>query len=81
MQVLPPLKRLLPDNTIESYNRSSFAYRSSKSTAEIVQSLAKDAIEPTIVKGDGIAMQGNTRVLVLQRRGIEVDTLPRVPYP
>ena len=77
----PSLKRLHPDSTIEVGNRYSFAYWSSKTTDEIVLSLAKGAPEPLLVKGDGTVMQGNTRVLVLLMRGVEVDSLPRVPYP
>jgi hypothetical protein len=32
------------------------------------------------VKEDGGIMAGNTRVLILQERGIDVNSLPRIDY-
>jgi hypothetical protein len=76
-----PLRRLHSDATMEFGNRSSFLYWSSKSTDEIVRSLSPGSNEPLIVKGDGTVMQGNTRIMVLERRGVTVDSLPRVSFP
>jgi hypothetical protein len=77
----PALKRLYPDTTTERDNPHSLSYWSSKSTQEIIDSLASDRREPLTVKSDGTVIQGNTRILILQRRGLDVNELPRVPYP
>jgi len=77
----PRLRRLHSDRTIELSNHSSFVYWSSRSTSEIIDSLASGSHEPLIVKRDGTVMQGNTRVMILERRGFDVESLQRVPYP
>jgi len=76
-----PLRRLHPDQTVLSSNRSSHNYWATKSTEEIIDSLAADQPEPLMVKADGTVMQGNTRVMILQQRGVKVDSLPRVAFP
>jgi len=35
--------------------------------------------EPLIVSEDGMVWQGNTRIAILQERGFDVNSLPRVP--
>jgi hypothetical protein len=75
-----PLQRLHSNETIKSSNQSSYNYWSSKSTQEIVDSLKAGQNEPLIVKENGTVMQGNTRIFVLQERGFDVNSLPRVPY-
>jgi hypothetical protein len=77
----PALQRLHSDETIASHNQSSYKYWSSKTNQEIIDSLASGSSEPLIVKESGMVMQGNTRIMVLQRRGVDVNALPRVPYP
>ena len=34
-----------------------------------------------MVKQDGTVMQGNTRTLILEERGVDINQLPRTPYP
>ena len=34
-----------------------------------------------MVKPDRTVMQGNTRTLILEERGVDIDSLPRTPYP
>jgi len=62
----PALQRLHPDKTIASRNQSSYKYWSSKTTREIIDSLASGSNEPLIVKASGMVMQGNTRVIILE---------------
>lgn len=77
----PPLRRLHPDQTILSGNRSSHNYWATRSTQEIIDSLGAGQPEPLMVKADGTVMQGNTRIMILQQRGVDVDLLPRVAFP
>ena len=53
---------------------------SQMSTDDIVASLKPGAEEPLRVKADGTIMDGNTRVAVLQSRGVDTNALPRTPY-
>jgi hypothetical protein len=46
----------------------------------IIDSLAPGAFKPLEVKEDVGIMAGNTRVLILQERGIDVNSLPRIDY-
>jgi hypothetical protein len=48
------------------------------STDDIVKSLRPGSAEPLIVKPDGRIFQGNTRILVLEERDFDVNSLPRV---
>ncbi|MHB8631136.1 MAG: hypothetical protein ACYC9W_04325 [Candidatus Limnocylindria bacterium] len=45
-----------------------------------MKSLRADGPDPLTVRIDGAVMNGNTRVLVLRRRGFDVETLSRKPY-
>jgi hypothetical protein len=56
-------------------NRSSYRYWSLKSTQEIVDSLQVGANEPLTVKQDGTVMQVNTRILILQQRRFDINSL------
>jgi len=78
----PPLRRFHPDSTHESDRiaKNSLEYWRRQPTDKIVESLKQGADEPLIVKPDGSVWQGNTRIKVLQERGYDVDSLPRVPY-
>ena len=75
------LKRIHSDETIKSSNKSGYDYWSKKSTDEIVKSLRPGQEEPLTVKPDGRIFQGNTRALILQERGFDINTLPRVTLP
>jgi hypothetical protein len=77
----PPLRRLHPDQTILSNNRTAYNYWAAMSTQEIIDSLRVGQPEPLIVKSDGTVMQGNTRIMILQQRGVDVSSLPRVAFP
>jgi hypothetical protein len=48
---------------------------------EIIESLRPGTQEPLRAKQDGTVMQGNTRVLILEQRGVDINVLERVPYP
>jgi hypothetical protein len=76
-----PLQRMHSDETTMSSNLSGFNFWSRKSTEEIVQSLAPGAKSPLMVYANGTVAQGNTRIMILQQRGFDVNSLPRVPYP
>jgi hypothetical protein len=77
----PKLRRLHSDATIRQGNQSSYGYWSLKGTQEIVESLQPGGVEPLTVKQDGTVMQGNTRLLVLEERGFDINSLARVSYP
>jgi hypothetical protein len=47
----------------------------------ILQSLQPGNVEALKVKPDGRIMNGNTRVKVLEERGVDVNTLPREVFP
>ena len=65
----------------DAVSQTSIEYWSRRSTDEIIDSLGPDAAEPLRVKPDGTVMDGNTRIKVLRDRGVDVDALPRTPYP
>ena len=62
--------------------KSSFDYWSNKSTDDILRSLELDGLEPLVVRSsDGMIMNGNTRLHVLKSRGVDINKIPRTPYP
>jgi hypothetical protein len=75
----PRLRRIHPDST---YERGSAKYGLESirrmSTYDIVDSLTPNSAEPLTVKLDGRIFDGNTRIKVLQERGYDINTLPRV---
>jgi hypothetical protein len=77
---MPPLKRLHRDWIfgLPLYRRSLEFWRT-QSTDRIIHSLQSGAKEPLIADDDGIVLQGNTRIKVLEERGYSVNLLPRVP--
>lgn len=77
----PPLKRIHSDETTKSGNRSSYDYWSKKSTNDIVGSLRPGQEEPLTVKPGGRIYQGNTRILILEERGFNINSLPREIVP
>jgi RHS repeat-associated protein len=75
-----PLTLLHPEDTITS-GSGSYGYWSGQSNETIIGSLRPGQDEPLTVGVGGVVWQGNTRIMVLQDRGVDVNTLPRVPYP
>ena len=73
----PDLKKIHSDETIKKSNKTGYDYWKNKSTDEIVRSLRPGQEEPLTVKPDGRVYQGNTRVLILEERGVNVNSLPR----
>jgi len=75
-----PLFRLHSDATITGPgNSSSYDFWNGKSTAEIIESLKPgSSFGELTVKPNGLVMDGNTRIKVLEDRGIDVNTLERV---
>jgi hypothetical protein len=51
------------------------------SIEDIVKSLKPGSAEPLKVKPDGRIFDGNTRVYILEERGYDVNSLPRVTIP
>ena len=78
----PDLQRIHSEQTIKS-GSNKYDYESVKkmSTQEIKDSLKPGAEEPLTVKPDGRILDGNTRILVLQERGVDVNSLPCVVLP
>ena len=78
----PKLQRIHPDATYES-GEARYALEDVRkmSTEDIVRSLAPSSREPLTVKPDGRIVDGNTRIKVLQERGYDIETLPRVTMP
>ena len=75
-----PLTRIHPPETIKSSNKSGYDYWSKKPTDDIVKSLRPGQEEPLTVKPDGRIFQGNTRALILEERGFDINKLPREVY-
>lgn len=77
----PSIRRLHPDETYETDPRAkrSLEYWRQRTTNEIIESLQPDPgnREGLTVKPDGIVVQGNTRLKVLEERGLDVNSLPR----
>lgn len=77
---LPPLKGLHSSEAMRG-NQSSSNYWRGRSTDEIVDSLKPGRPESLKVKSDGTVMNGNTRLEILRERGVDINRLPREPYP
>lgn len=76
-----PSLRVLHTTALKETNLDSIRRMS---TPDIIESLRPGntmGTDPLIVNSAGTIMQGNHRVTVLIERGIDVNTLPRVPYP
>jgi RHS repeat-associated protein len=79
---LPALQRIHSAETlIKGSARFGTESVRKMSTEDIVKSLKPGNTEPLKVKPDGRVFDGNTRVFELQRRGYDVNTLPRVIVP
>lgn len=59
-------------------NRYGTDHWRNESTDKIKDSLEPGAEEPLRVKPDGRVVDGNTRVRILQERGININKLPRM---
>jgi RHS repeat-associated protein len=74
-----PLTRLHSDATIMENNPSGYEFWKNKTTAEIIESLKPGSeYGPLTVKPNGTVMQGNTRIKILEERGVDVNQLERV---
>ncbi len=75
----PPLRRIHPDSTYESdpQAKRSLEHWRNQPTTEIIQSLKPGLSESLKVKPDGAIVNGNTRIKVLQERGLDVNALAR----
>jgi hypothetical protein len=77
-----PLRRIHSDQTLTSgSNRYDYEALQQLSTQDIVNSLRPGAQEPLTVRPDGTIVDGNTRVYILEQRGYDVNSLPRVAAP
>jgi hypothetical protein len=78
VSVNPPLRRIHSDQTLESgSSRFSLEYWRKQPTDDIIQSLQPGNPEALQVKPDGRIMNGNTRIKVLEERGVSIESLPR----
>jgi RHS repeat-associated protein len=77
-----PLQRLHSDKTYQMPGEAKSALDSQRkrSTDEIINSLKPGSKEPLKAKADGTIMDGNTRVKVLEERGVNVNELPRTSH-
>jgi len=80
--VTPPLRRIHSDQTLEAgSNRVALEYWRQQPTEDIVNSLQPGSLEALKVKPDGRILNGNTRIKVLEERGIDIHSLPREVLP
>jgi hypothetical protein len=80
--VNPPLRRIHSDELLETgVSRVALEYWRKQSTEDIVHSLQPGNVESLKVKPDGRIMNGNTRIKVLEERGVDVNGLPREILP
>jgi hypothetical protein len=82
LAVNPPLRRIHSDQLLETgVSRIVLEYWRQQQTADIVRSLQPGNVESLKVKPDGRIMNGNTRIKVLEERGVDVNSLPREVLP
>lgn len=62
---------------MSSLNKDSYFYWSNQPTQDIIDSLAPGAPYPLTVDSAGGLVDGNTRVYILEQRGVDVSGLPR----
>ena len=74
----PPLQRIHSDQTLETgTSHIALEYWRKQPPPAIVRSLQPGNTEALKVKPDGRIMDGNTRIKVLEERGVDVNSLPR----
>jgi len=72
------LKRIHSDSTIISgSNKYSHDYWKQKSTEDIIESLRPGSSDALKIKPDGRIFDENTRIKILEERGVNVESLPR----
>ena len=75
----PKLKRIHSDQTLNSgSNKFDLESQCTRSTDDILDSLKPGSAEPLKVKPDGRIFDGDTRIKVLEERGVDIDNLPRI---
>lgn len=74
----PPLRFL---HSSHSLIPSKLTYFRSVPTDQLIASLRPGQAGALKAKADGTLMEGHHRVVVLRERGVNVDELPREPYP
>ena len=67
------------EQTIKS-SASNYSSLEKMPTEKIIDSLKPGRPEPLRVGPDGKIWDGNTRIKILQERGVDVNRLPRTPY-
>jgi hypothetical protein len=72
------LKRIYSDETIKR-GSGSYDYWKQQKTEDIVELLKPDPKNPDSLKvyPDGSIVDGNTRTLILEERGYDINSLPR----
>ena len=79
---MPPLRRLHTDQTLErGSSRWALEYWRQQPTVTILASLQPGGVESLQVKPDGRIMNDNTRIKVLEERGVDMHRLPRDILP
>jgi len=80
----PPLQRIHPNETYVSDPdaANSLQYQRSRTTEDLIRSLEPNPTDPAQGESlktypDGRLLNGNTRIRVLQERGVDVNQLPR----
>ena len=76
----PPLRPLHPKAYDSGAAKLSLGYWRQQPTARIIETLKPGAKEALLVFPDGLIANGNTRIMVLIERGVDVDALPREVY-
>jgi RHS repeat-associated protein len=76
------LRRIHSGETITSgVGKHSYDYWSRQSTDDIIKSLRPGSNNPLVAAPNGAIFDGNTRTYILERRGIDINSLPRVSRP
>ena len=71
------LIRLHPDSSL---SKAGLIFWRRRTTPEIIKSLAPGSPHCLKVKLNGIIMDGNTRIKVLEERGFDLESLPLEKY-
>jgi hypothetical protein len=71
---LPPLRALHPDSSLSQAKLNEFE---KIPTDKLIDSLRPGQDGELKARADGTVVDGHHRVRILQRRGVDVDALPR----
>ena len=78
----PRIRRLHGDEIYEAgLAKISLEYLRHWSTERIIESLAPGSPISLKVADDGLVKDGNTRIKILEERGVDVNSLPREVVP